>query len=95
MPMAKGWSMTVGELRKAIADLPDDYEVVLDNADVDHCEIAEVHIAQRYQPALDAPGLLVLTGGQTISYEYHYGPRMDVSFEFPQPSWDELAQKWN
>ncbi|WP_424863031.1 hypothetical protein [Streptomyces sp. MMS24-I29] len=87
-------SVTVGELRKAIADLPDDYEVVLDDADVDDCEIAEVYIASQHPPALGTPGLLVLKSGQIISSEYHYGPRLDVSFEFPQPSWNTRTQTW-
>ena len=41
--------MSVGELRASIADVPDDYEVVLDNAEVDDCEISAVRVvAERY-----------------------------------------------
>ncbi|WP_181273617.1 hypothetical protein [Brevibacterium oceani] len=90
------WSMTIGEMRAAITDLPDDYEIVLDGADVSDCDIAEMHIDSVYDPALDAPGLLVLTAGQTISEDYHYHPRLDVELEIgTAPRWDETDRTWS
>lgn len=78
----KNWSMTVGEMRAAIDGVPDDYEIVLDNAEVDDCEISNVSVDIRLDPALDCPGLLVLRGGQIISSEYEYHARLDACLQF-------------
>lgn len=91
----KGWSATVGELRAAIQDVPDDYEVVLDNADVEDCEIATVYVRALMDPALDAPGLLVLGSGQVITSEYHYHPRLDVWLEGERGHWKNCARHGN
>lgn len=72
-----GWSITVGELRAAIENVPDDYEVMLTNAEVDDIEIANVNIESLYPPFEGASGLLVLGGGQILNYEYAYDERMD------------------
>lgn len=73
-----GWSITVGELKRAIAGIPDDYEVMLENAEVDDCDISNVNINDLYPPALGAPGLLILGGGQIVNAEYAYHQRMDA-----------------
>lgn len=77
-PILSGWSITVGELKRAIADLPDEYEVMLENADVDDCDISNVNINRVYPPSLGSPGLLILGGGQIVNSEYAYHQRMDV-----------------
>lgn len=95
MNLHAGWSMTVGEMRKAIADVPDDYEIVIDAADVDDCEIAEAKIRDLYPPALGSSGLLVVTCGQVISSEYFYHDRMDAGhMSAGYPYWDSKAEKW-
>lgn len=76
--VSSGWSITVGELKRAIADIPDDYEVMLTNADVDDIDISNVNIDTLYPPALGSPGLLVLGGGQILNSEYAFQPRMDA-----------------
>lgn len=73
-----GWSIDVGNLRKAIQDLPDDYELMVTCSDVDDCEIAEAHIDSVYPPSLGSPGLLIITTGQTVTSEYAFHERMDV-----------------
>lgn len=76
--ISRGWSITVGELRDAIKDIPDDYEVMLENADVDDIDISNVNINSLYPPALGSPGLLILGGGQIVNSEYAYHDRMDA-----------------
>ena len=39
--LTNGWSMSIGELRAAIKDLPDDYEVFID---LGECEILSCQI---------------------------------------------------
>ena len=77
-PIVRGWSITVRELKQAIAGIPDDYEVMLENAEVDECDISNVNINYLYPPALGSPGLLVLGGGQILNSEYGYHERMDA-----------------
>ena len=89
----RGWSMSLSELRAAIADLPDDYEVGIDGAEVADCEIADLHVDRKLPPAHDHAGLLVLRSGQQISYEYDYHPRLDVDLDFGQ-TWDAQAKAW-
>lgn len=76
--ISSGWSITVRELRAAIDGLPDDYEVMLTNAEVDDCDISNVNIDSIYPPSLESPGLLILGGGQILSSEYAYHERMDA-----------------
>lgn len=76
--ITSGWSITVGELKKAIVDLPDDYEVMLTNAEVDDCDISNVNIDGLYPPALGSVGLLILGGGQILNSEYAFHERMDA-----------------
>lgn len=79
--ISSGWSITVGELRQALADIPDDYEVMLENADVDDIDISNVNINRLYPPALGSPGLVILGGGQILNSEYAYHARMDTHHE--------------
>lgn len=92
--VVRRWSVTVGELRAALDGVPDDYEVVLTNADVDDCEIAGLEVDQMFPPALDAPGILTLHQRQIITSEYHFHPRLDVSFKMPTPRWYPHEQAW-
>lgn len=79
--VCKGWSITVGELKRAIADIPDDYEVMLENADVDDCDISNININKLFPPALGSPGLLVMGGGQIVNSEYAYHERLDAHMD--------------
>lgn len=79
--VSAGWSITVGELRRAIANVPDDYEVMLENADVDDCDISNININRLFPPALGSPGLLVMGGGQILNSEYAYHERFDTHME--------------
>lgn len=76
--ISRGWSITVGELKRALADIPDDYEVMLTNAEVDDIDISNVNIDGVYPPALGSPGIFRLGGGQIINSEYAYHARMDA-----------------
>lgn len=76
--ISRGWSITVGELKRALADIPDDYEVMLTNAEVDDIDISNVNIDGVYPPALGSPGIFRLGGGQIINSEYAYHSRMDA-----------------
>lgn len=76
--ISAGWSITVGQLRAALRGVPDDYEVMLDNAEVDDCEISNVNISRLYPPSVESPGLVVLGGGQIVTSEYAYHQRMDA-----------------
>lgn len=86
-PIMSGWSITVGELKRALLDVPDDYEVMLENADVDDCDISNVNINRLYPPALGSPGLLVLGGGQIVNSEYAYHERMDAHHTVGGDKW--------
>ena len=79
--ISRGWSITVGELKRALADVPDDYEVMLTNAEVDDIDISNVNIDGLYPPALGSPGIFRLGGGQIITSEYAYHSRMDAHHE--------------
>lgn len=79
--ISKGWSISVAELKAALSDLPDDYEVMLTNADVDDISICNVNIDGLYPPALGSPGILRLSGGQIVNSEYAYWERMDAHHE--------------
>lgn len=94
--LSNGWSITVGELKKAIADIPDDYEVMIANADVGDIEIANVHIDAVYPPSATAsPGLLILGGGQILNAEYDYDNRMDAHHAMGGSQyWNAVHQKW-
>ena len=90
-----GWSMSVGEIKKALSSVPDDYEIMVDNAEVDDCEIAEVHIRNMYPPALDSPGLVILSCGQVVTSEYDYHPRMDADHMIGGTLWwNSQTQEW-
>lgn len=90
---SSGWSMKVSELKRALRYVPDNYEVMLENGDVDDCEIATLHVTRMYPPTDDSPGLLVLSQGQVVSYEYAYHDRMDedhnlgVAFSWNNGKW--------
>lgn len=79
--ISPGWSITVGELKRALADVPDDYEVMLCNAEVDDVDICNVNIDGLYPPALGSPGIFRLGGGQILNSEYAYHSRMDAHHE--------------
>lgn len=76
-PLTNGWSMTVGELKAALKDIEDDYEVFIDLGD---CEINTAHLstAGLFRPSLGSNGLFILDAGQVVSTEYGYHSRMDV-----------------
>lgn len=77
--ICSGWSITVGQLRAAIADVPDDYEVMLENAEVGDIDISNVNIERVFPPsATGSPGLLILGGGQIVNAEYDYDNRLDA-----------------
>jgi hypothetical protein len=52
---------------------------MLTNAEVDDIDISNVNIDGLYPPALGAPGMLILGGGQIVNAEYAYHQRMDVA----------------
>ena len=87
VPISSGWSITVGELKRALAEVPDDYEVMLCNAEVDDVDISNVNIDGLLPPALGSPGIFRLSGGQIVNSEYAYHPRLDVSFETGTTHW--------
>lgn len=76
--ISRGWSITVAELKRALADIPDDYEVMLTCAEVDDTDICNVNIDGIYPPALGSPGIFRLGGGQILNSEYAYHERMDA-----------------
>ena len=93
-PISSGWSITVGELRAAIMDIPDDYEVMLENADVDDTDISNVNINDLYPPsATGSPGLLILGGGQILNAEYDYHNRMDAHHAVGGDQWWNSDEK--
>lgn len=79
--ISAGWSITVGELKRALASVPDDYEVMLTNAEVGDIDISNVNIDGLYPPALGSPGIFRLGGGQIVNSEYAYHARMDAHHE--------------
>lgn len=92
---SSGWSTTVGTLKKILRYVPDDYEVMLENADVDDTEIATLSVQRMYPPTEDSPGLLVLSSGQTVSSEYGYHERMDADHEVGTSlHWVERKNRW-
>jgi hypothetical protein len=76
--ISSGWSITVGELKRALESIPDDYEVMLTNAEVGDIDISNVNIDGLWPPALGSPGIFRLGGGQIVNSEYAYEQRMDV-----------------
>ena len=88
-----GWSINAGELKRALANVPDDYEVMLENAEVDDTEISNININRLLPPFKGSPGLLVLGGGQIVSWEYGYERRMDAVYgEEPDPGY--IERRW-
>lgn len=85
---SRGWSITVEQLRKALEDIPDDYEVMLENADVGDIEICGAHLSLVFPPTETSPGLLVLGGGQILNYEYGYDERLSRFLDAPVESTD-------
>ena len=93
--ISNGWSITIGELKKAISEIPDDYEVMLCNAEVEDIEISNVNIEAIYPPALGSPGILRLGGGQILNSEYAYDERMDVHHAIGGDKWwNSSKQEW-
>lgn len=95
-PIVRGWSIDIGQLKKAIANMPDDYELMVTCSEVDDCDIAETHIDSLYLPALGSPGLLILSTGQTVSSEYAFHARMDAYHQSNRgvKHWSEEKQEW-
>lgn len=92
---SSGWSTTVGTLKRILRHVPDTYEVMLENADVEDIEIATLHVQRMYPPTQDSPGLLVLSSGQTVSTEYGYHDRMDEDHEVGTTlHWIERRDRW-
>lgn len=88
-PNSRGWSITVGDLRRALEGIPDDYEVMLTNADVVDTDISNINIDSLYRPYANSPGLLILGGGQVVNSEYAYHQRMDRGF-----AGDDRSARW-
>lgn len=68
--------MTLGELRKATANLPDDTDIFIDLGDL---EWMETHLGYLLPPVLDHPWAFSLNAGQIINYEYDIDNRIDGS----------------
>ncbi|QOR56229.1 hypothetical protein SEA_LINETTI_85 [Gordonia phage Linetti] len=98
MKWSNKWSASVGEMKAALENVPDDYEIVLENADVDDLNIAELRIGHLFPPTPHGNnGLVVLSQGQVISAEYDYENRHDTFLEYPQSGvmrWDEAKKIW-
>ncbi|AUV60686.1 hypothetical protein HOS75_gp044 [Gordonia phage SteveFrench] len=92
------WSTSVGEMKAALEGLPDDYEIVLENADVDDINIAELRIIHLFPPTpYGNAGLVVLGQGQVVSGEYDYETRLDVQLHTEDSgvkTWNEEARRW-
>lgn len=84
--LSSGWSITVADLRKALENVPDDYEVMITNTqEIDDLSIAGVHIADLMPPSAEgSPGLLVLGGGQIVNSEYGYDARQIAELVFDE-----------
>lgn len=91
---SNGWSLTVGDLKKMLADMPDDYEVMIDEGD---CEIASAYADRYYdRTPMGSTGILVLGMGQVVSSEYDYHNRLDVALDtgLGDSRWDPKEQRW-
>lgn len=94
--ISRGWSITVAELKSALADIPDDYEVMLENADVEDIDISNVNINTLYPPsATGSPGLVILGGGQILNSEYDYDNRMEAHHAIGGDKyWSSQEERW-
>ena len=93
--ISSGWSITVGELKKALASVPDDYEVMLTNAEVGDIDISNVNIDGIFPPALGSVGIFRLGGGQIVNSEYAYWERMDAHHAVGGSLYcDEITKEW-
>ena len=93
--LSSGWSITVRELKDALRDIPDDYEVMLANCEVDDIEIGEARIADLYPPTpFGSPGIVTIEGGQVVSSEYDFNNRIDASFAFGGQHWNSKSGQW-
>jgi hypothetical protein len=93
-----GWSITVGEMKKALENIPDDYEIVIENCEVGDCEISGAAIYLNFPPENDGVGLIVLGGSQVITSEYNFHERMDAWLWLssnPVLRWDSQAKAWH
>ncbi|AVD99181.1 hypothetical protein SEA_ADGERS_87 [Gordonia phage Adgers] len=98
MKWSNKWSVSVGEMKAALANVPDDYEIVLESADVDDLNIAELNIIHLYPPTPQGnAGLVILGQGQVVSAEYDYENRHETYLYYPDSgvkTWDEPAKEW-
>lgn len=66
--------MKLGELRKLLADIPDDADVLMDEGDL---QFAEVNVKYALAPVLGHPHAVLLDMGQVWNYELDLDNRID------------------
>lgn len=81
--------LTLGDLRRSTANLPDDTAVVIEYGDCDDFHEASDHL-RHFRPSLDAPGALILTGGQEITKDHYLIERLDVALDSSSTQGDLL-----
>lgn len=74
--------VTLGDFRRKTAKLPDDTAIFLEFEDCYDWHEIDALGMKYLPPALDAPGALLLGGGQEFDEEHHIGPRFDVYLEY-------------
>lgn len=82
--------VTLGDLRRKTADLPDDTALLIETEYCEEwCEISDPGM-KYLPPSLDVPGALILDCGQEVTLDHHVGPRLDVYLDCGD--WGALKQ---
>ena len=69
--------MKLGELRRLLADLPDDADIFVDMGDL---QFHEVRLRYKLPPVLDHSYAVILEMGQVWNAEYDLDMRLDALF---------------
>lgn len=70
---------TLGDLREALKDLPDDTTLFVDDGMMDYYEIRVNHVLP---PVMDNPPAVILEMGQVFNLEYDLTLRVDVAIGY-------------
>ena len=84
--------MNLGDFRRLTADFPDDYEIVANAGDAVWFEV-DAGAGDVLVPALGAPGVVILNGGQEVTEQHVIPYRLDLD-EWVELEWQYVPRDW-